>query len=67
MLESSESAMIITAEISHSVLKKKSKERIVGHNHKDFSVTHCTVSIITLSLRFVLPAQSFFPPRRGII
>lgn len=62
-----ESAIFITAEISHSILKKKI-ERMVGHNHKDFSVTHCTVSVITLSLRFVLPALNpFFPPRRGII
>lgn len=62
-----ESAIFIIAEISHSTLLKKKKERMVGHNNKDFSVTHCTVAIITLSLRFVLPAQSFFPPRRGII
>ena len=40
---------------------------MVDHNHKDFSMTHRSGAIITLSLRLVLPAPSFFPLRRRII
>ena len=39
---------------------------MVGHNHKDFSVSHCSGSIIILSLRLVLPAQSFLLRRKII-